>query len=98
MSHVELNIVNDNIVDYKLHIFNNIAYYRVMGMRDSYYLKVSDYANITLKQNLIILYKETIKGFITINSYIKSIECSDILFIAAPTVENRFKMCDLEKA
>lgn len=94
MSKNELNLSADNK---KLYIFEDQAYFKVVGMNDIYYLKVEDYDIISLKQTAITLYKLTRKGLVSIQSYIKSIDISDILFISAPTVAHRFKMFDLEK-
>jgi len=84
--------------DKKLYMFNNEAYYKVVGMDASYYMKIKDYDMITLRQTAVILYEHTCNGLEKVQSYIKSIDFSDILFIAAPTVAHHFKMYDLEKA
>lgn len=84
--------------DKKFYIFDDEAYYKVVGMDASYYMKVKDYERITLRQTAVTLYEHTCNGLEKVQSYIKSIDFSDILFIAAPTVAHRFKMYDLEKA
>lgn len=84
--------------DKKLYMFNDEPYYKVVGMDASYYMKIKDYGKITFRQTAVTLYEHTCNGLEKVQSYIKSIDFSDILFIAAPTVTHRFKMYDLEKA
>jgi len=79
------------------YVFDNIAYYKVVSRKATYYIKTSDYESVTLNQSAIILYEQTITGLTKIKSYIKSIEFSDILFIA-PSITTNFNMFDLEKA
>jgi len=96
MSKVEPLLITEIIENKKCYMIENIYYYKVIGMQATYYLKVSDYNNISLNQNAYTLYEYTVQGFIEVKSYIKSMEFSDILFIA-PTITSQFKMYDLEK-
>ena len=95
MCNLDLNTSNDCR---KCYIFDDISYYKVMSRKATYYIKVSDYHKISLRQTAVTLYEYTRNGLIQIKSYIKSMEFSDILFIAAPTIANNFKMYDLEKS
>ncbi len=79
------------------YVFDNVSYYKVISRKATYYIKISDYESVTLKQSAIILYEQTRNGLIKIKTYIKSIEFSDILFIA-PSITTNFNMFDLEKA
>ena len=98
MSNVDLYKPTELLDSKKCYIFDNVSYYKVISRKATYYIKISDYHKVSLTQRAITLYEYTMNGLIQIRSYIKSIEYSDILFIAAPTIENRFKMFDLEKA
>jgi hypothetical protein len=97
VSKVEPLLIAEMIENKKCYMIDNIYYYKVIGMQAAYYLKVSDYNNISLKQNTYTLYEHTVQGFIEIKSYIKSMKTSDILFIAT-NITSQFKMYDLEKA
>jgi hypothetical protein len=98
MCNVDLNVATEQFDGKKYYIFDNVYYYKVVGRKSTYYIKVSDYHNITLSQKAITLYEKTLHGLIQIKSYIKSIEFSDILFIAAPSITSNFNMFDLEKS
>ena len=98
MCNVDLNVPHEQIENKKCYIFDNVAYYKMVGRKSTYFIKVSDYHNITLKQTAITLYEKTLNEFIQIKSYIKSIEFSDIVFIAAPSITSNFNMFNLEKS
>ena len=98
MCNVDLNRPNTSFDNKKCYVFDDVCYYKVISRKSTYYIKVSDYHNITLKQTAITLYKKTLHELIQIKSYIKSIELSDILFIAAPSITSNFNMFDLEKS
>ncbi len=98
MCNVDLNISNDLLDSKKCYIFDGVRYYKVISRKSTYFIKVSDYHKITLSQKAITLYEKSRDGLIQIRSYIKSIEFSDILFIAAPSVTSNFNMFDLEKS
>ena len=97
MCNVDLNnIPTKNLDNKRCYIFDDVTYYKVKGKKSTYYMKVCDYHKITIKQSAIILYDYTLNGLIQVKSYIKSIEFSDIIFIA-PTIDKHFAMFDLEK-
>jgi len=81
----------------KCYIFDNEKYYKVKGMKGTYYIKVIDYQKVDLKQVAITIYEYAFDGLKKIRCYIKTIETSDILFIAGPKISPHFKMYDLEK-
>ena len=90
------NLENE-VVNHKCYTFDNEEYYKIKGMKGNYFIKIVDYAKITLRQVAIIIYEYTINGLKKIKSYIKSMESSDILFVAGPKISTHFKMYDLEK-
>lgn len=82
----------------KTYIFDNEKYYKVVGMKGSFYIKVSDYEKVSVKQVAITIYKYTLHGLKKIQSFIKSLQSEDILFIAGPKISTHFRMYGLEKA
>jgi cyanophycinase-like exopeptidase len=95
---VDINAATKHIDGKKCYIFDNVCYYKVVGRNATYYIKVSDYHNVTLSQKAITLYEKTLHGLMQIKSYIKSMGYSDILFIAAPSITSSFSMFNLEKS
>ncbi len=88
---------SSNTVEYKCYTFDNEQYYKIIGMKDSYFINIVDYAKITLNQISLEIYEYSNSGLKKIKSYIKSMENSDILFVAGPKISTHFKMYDLEK-
>jgi len=82
----------------KTYTFHNEKYYKVVGRKGSFYIKVSDYEKISVKQVAITIYKYTLSGLKKIKSYIKTLQSEDILFIAGPKISTHFRMYGLEKA
>ena len=81
----------------KCYTFKNESYYKIHRMMGEYYIKVSDYENISFKQSEVLLYSYTFHGFMTIKCHAKFTQYSEKLFISPLTVPNHFKMYDLEK-
>lgn len=98
MSIVDSVIFNNKVISKKTYTYDDVAYYKVMGMNTQYFIKVSDYHKVTLCQKAVELYQYSVSGLLKVKAYIKSIDSSDILLIAAPTISSNFKMFDLEKA
>lgn len=90
--------LNNKPINLKSYTFENEEYYKVMGMKGCFFIKVSDYIKVTVKQVAMVIYEYTLTGLRKIKSYIKSMENSDILFIAGPKIAHHFKIFDLEKA
>ncbi|PHS32843.1 MAG: hypothetical protein COA92_05715 [Sulfurovum sp.] len=103
MSNLDTNMIDKNMIDYKItnrktYIFEGTTYYKVIGMNSQYFLKATDCDKATLCQKAIKLYKHHAKsGMLKVNGYIKSMDYSDVLLIAAPSISSPFKMHDLEK-
>ncbi len=81
----------------KCYTFRNESYYKILRMMGEYYIKVSDYENIGLRQSEITLYSYTFHGLKTLKCYAKFTKYSDKLFISQATTRDYFKMYDLEK-
>ncbi len=93
-----LNMTSEKkCINKKCYVFNNEKYYKAKGMRGTYYIKVSDYMKISLKQVAIVIYEYALNELKKIKCFIKTMESSDILFIAGPKISPHFKMYDLEK-
>jgi hypothetical protein len=81
----------------KCYTFKNESYYKILRMMGEYYIKVSDYEKITLKQSIVTLYSYTFHGLKTMKCYAKFTKYSDKLFISEVSTRDYFKMYDLEK-
>jgi hypothetical protein len=68
-----------------------------VGLNKQYFIKINDYYKVTLRQQPIELFTVSVSGLKKIKGYVKSIDASDILFIAAPSISSRFIMYDIEK-
>jgi hypothetical protein len=82
----------------KCYTFKNESYYKILRMMGEYYIKVSDYEKVSLKQLKVTLYSYTFHGLKTMECYAKFTKYSDKLFISQATTRDYFKMYDLEKA
>ena len=97
MSNLDNYLFESKMINRKTYIFDDTSYYKVIGLNSQYYIKVSDLNKITLHQMSMTLYKHTASSLVKVKAYVKSLDYSDILFIAAPTISSPFKMYDLEK-
>jgi len=97
MSNISDVLLDTKINNNKTYIVDDIDYYKVLGMNNQYYIKVIDYYQVSLSQKPVELYRHSIYGLEKVKGYIKSIDSSDILLIAAPSISSHFKMFDLEK-
>lgn len=82
----------------KCYTFDDETYYKAKSMKRNFYIKVSDYENLSVSQAAIVIYEYTLQGLQQIKSFIRLMESHDILFIAGPRISTQFKMYDLEKA
>ncbi len=97
MSNINDSMLGVKINNNKIYIIDSIEYYKLVGMNNHYYIKVSDYYKVTLSQQSFELFQHNTSKLKKIKGYIKSIDLSDILLIAAPSISSNFKMFDLEK-
>jgi len=80
----------------KAYLYNNISYYKIVGMGEYYFIECKDYENITEKQKSVDLYTLHSSGLSKVKGHIKAIHNSDVLLIAAPSISSAFKMFDVK--
>jgi len=97
MSNIDDIMIETKINNKKTYMYDSIAYYKIVGMNNQYFIKVSDYYKVTLRQKQVELFGSGTSGLEKVKGYIKSIDSSDILLIAAPSISSNFIMYDLEK-
>jgi len=97
MSNIANTMIDTKVNDKKIYIYDNIDYYKVSGLNNKYFIKLEDYYKVTLRQQPLDLFTFHISGLKKVKAYIKSIDTSDILFIASPSISSRFIMYDIEK-
>lgn len=96
MSNIDNSLIDANIRNRKTYLFDDTTYYKVRGKKSYFYIKVSNFDELTSHQINMTLYEYTASGLVKVRAYVKSIDYSDILLISAPTVSSPFKMHDLE--
>jgi len=97
MSNIDNSMIETKINNRKMYTYHSISYYKVIGKNKQYFIKVEDYYTVTLRQKSVYLFEMSISGLKKVKGYVKSIDSSDILLIAAPSIYNNFIMYDLEK-
>jgi len=98
-----MSLINDNMhvntlqINENIHIHENISYYKAVGLNAHYLVSCEDYKDVSLQQKAVEMYTYSTSGLLKVKGYIKAIENSDILLIAAPNVTSHFKMFDVKK-